>query len=72
MNVKVRSLVPQAGQLAIDIRLSSTINVTAFSARQDDFQQRNCGLLGISADPIELHREWLAAPPFKDTPTPGG
>ena len=34
MNVKVRSLTPQVGQLAIDIRLSSTINVTAFSARQ--------------------------------------
>ena len=34
MNVKVHSLTPQAGQLAIDIRLSATVNVTAFSARQ--------------------------------------
>jgi hypothetical protein len=34
MSVKVHSLTPQAGQLAIDIRLSATVNVTAFSARQ--------------------------------------
>jgi hypothetical protein len=34
MNVEVHSLMPQAGQLAIDIRLSATVNVTAFSARQ--------------------------------------
>jgi hypothetical protein len=34
MNVEVHSLTPQAGQLAIDIRLSATVNVTAFSARQ--------------------------------------
>jgi hypothetical protein len=34
MNIQVRSLTPQAGQLMIDIRLSATVNVTAFSARQ--------------------------------------
>ena len=34
MDVRVHSLTPQAGQLAIDIRLSATVNVTAFSARQ--------------------------------------
>jgi hypothetical protein len=34
MNVEVHSLTPQAGQLAIDIRLSAVVNVTAFSARQ--------------------------------------
>jgi hypothetical protein len=34
MSVEVHSLTPQAGQLAIDIRLSATVNVTAFSARQ--------------------------------------
>ena len=34
MSVEVHSLTPRAGQLAIDIRLSATVNVTAFSARQ--------------------------------------
>jgi alkyl hydroperoxide reductase subunit AhpC len=37
--------------------------LTAFSARHADFTRRNCSLLGISADPIEMHREWLATPP---------
>jgi eukaryotic-like serine/threonine-protein kinase len=30
-----------------------------FSARYSDFVQRNCDLLGISVDPVELHLEWL-------------
>ena len=34
MSVEVHTLTPQAGQLAIDIRLSATVNVTEFSARQ--------------------------------------
>jgi hypothetical protein len=34
MTVKVESLAPKTGQLTIDIRLSATVNVTAFSARQ--------------------------------------
>ena len=34
MSIEVHSLTPQAGQLAIDVRLSGTVNVTAFSARQ--------------------------------------
>jgi len=34
MNVEVRTLTPQSGQLEIDVRLSATVNVTAFSARQ--------------------------------------
>lgn len=33
--------------------------LTAFSARLEDFQCRGCQLLGISVDTIELHREWL-------------
>lgn len=39
--------------------------LTSFSARWPDFQQRNCELLGISADAVELHREWLTTPPAK-------
>lgn len=34
MNVNLERLVPPAGQLSIDIRVSTSINVTAFSARQ--------------------------------------
>ncbi len=34
MSVEVHTLTPQAGQLAIDVHLSATVNVTAFSARQ--------------------------------------
>jgi len=34
MSVEVHTLTPRAGQLAIDIRLSATVNVTEFSARQ--------------------------------------
>jgi len=34
MSVELHDLTPQSGQLAIDIHLSATINVTAFSARQ--------------------------------------
>lgn len=34
MSVKVESLTPTSGQLSINIQLSATVNVTAFSARQ--------------------------------------
>jgi hypothetical protein len=34
MSVEIHNLTPRSGQLAIDIRLSATVNVTAFSARQ--------------------------------------
>ncbi len=37
--------------------------LTSFSARGPDFQQRGCELLGLSVDTVELHREWLATPP---------
>ncbi len=37
--------------------------LAALSARHADFARRDCSLLGISADPIEMHRQWLAAPP---------
>ncbi len=41
--------------------------LTAFSARIAEFHKRDCDLLGVSVDTIELHREWLAA-----TPAEGG
>jgi hypothetical protein len=34
MSVQIQTLTPQSGQLEIDIRLSATVNVTAFSATQ--------------------------------------
>src|ERR1700754_2245921 len=37
--------------------------LTAFSARISEFHKRNCRLLGISVDTVELHREWLTTPP---------
>ena len=37
--------------------------LTAFSANASDFAGRGCRLLGISADPVDLHREWLETPP---------
>lgn len=37
--------------------------LTAFSARLPDFSQRECALLGVSVDSIELHQEWLSTSP---------
>jgi alkyl hydroperoxide reductase subunit AhpC/predicted Ser/Thr protein kinase len=37
--------------------------LTAFSARQPDFERHACGILGISVDSLDLHREWLRTPP---------
>jgi hypothetical protein len=34
MDVKLEKLTPDAGQLSINIQLSATVNVSAFSARQ--------------------------------------
>ncbi|WP_010584792.1 protein kinase domain-containing protein [Schlesneria paludicola] len=37
--------------------------LTSFSSRSHDFQQRNCQLLALSVDPIESHVEWLRTAP---------
>ncbi len=37
--------------------------LTSFSAHLADFAERDCELLGISVDTIELHREWLTTAP---------
>ncbi len=37
--------------------------LTAFSGRIEDFHRRDCDLLGISVDTIELHQEWLRTSP---------
>ena len=45
-----------------DFSFVSPTELTAFSARIDDFKFRDCQILGISVDSIELHREWLTTP----------
>jgi len=35
----------------------------SFSARVDDFRQRDCELLAVSVDSTARHNEWLATPP---------
>jgi alkyl hydroperoxide reductase subunit AhpC/predicted Ser/Thr protein kinase len=37
--------------------------LTSFSVHRADFAARDCDVLGISVDTIELHREWLTTPP---------
>jgi alkyl hydroperoxide reductase subunit AhpC/tRNA A-37 threonylcarbamoyl transferase component Bud32 len=37
--------------------------LSAFSARWSDFEQRDCQVLGISADSVVLHQEWLILSP---------
>ena len=36
--------------------------LTAFSARIEDFRSRNCELLGISVDSLDDHRRWFKTP----------
>eukprot|EP00913_Durusdinium_trenchii_P008807 g8273.t1 len=37
--------------------------LTAFSGRMEEFRKRDCDLLGVSVDTIELHKEWLETAP---------
>lgn len=37
--------------------------LSAFSARCSDFEKRDCQVLGISADSVVMHQEWLILPP---------
>jgi alkyl hydroperoxide reductase subunit AhpC len=39
--------------------------LTSFSARELDFRRRDCELLGLSVDSVELHREWLRTSPLE-------
>lgn len=47
MSVEIESLPPKSGQLSVNIQLSATVNVTAFSARQK--------VTGFVADEISTH-----------------
>src|SRR5579863_9721682 len=37
--------------------------LTSLSARWPDFERRNCRILGVSVDSVEMHNEWLNTPP---------
>ncbi len=37
--------------------------LTSLSARWSDFERRNCRILGVSVDTIDMHNEWLTTPP---------
>ena len=39
--------------------------LTVFSATIDDFEQRDCDIVAISVDSIELHGEWISTPASK-------
>lgn len=37
--------------------------LTSFSARLGEFEERHCRILGVSVDSIDSHQEWLTTPP---------
>ncbi len=37
--------------------------LTALSARHAEFADRGCRVVAVSVDPIEIHEEWIEAPP---------
>ncbi len=39
--------------------------LTSFSARAVDFAERDCEILAVSVDSIEMHQEWLTTPTQK-------
>ena len=45
-----------------DVSFVCPTELTAFSARLDEFRRRDCEILGVSVDPIESHRQWLTTP----------
>jgi alkyl hydroperoxide reductase subunit AhpC len=46
-----------------DFSLVCPTELTALSARIEEFRSRSCDLLGISTDSIGSHERWLATPP---------
>jgi alkyl hydroperoxide reductase subunit AhpC/predicted Ser/Thr protein kinase len=45
-----------------DFSLVCPTELTAFSARIEEFQSRGCEVLGISTDSLESHERWIATP----------
>lgn len=46
-----------------DFSLVCPTELTAFSGRAAEFRKRNCDLLAVSVDAIDLHRQWLSTSP---------
>lgn len=46
-----------------DFSLVCPTEVSAFSARLEEFQRRNCEVVGISVDPVDVHQQWIDLPP---------
>ncbi len=61
MSIKVESLAPSNGQLSINIQLSATVNVTAFSARQKvtGFVADEISTNMHAAEPTLVVGEWI-------------
>jgi len=45
-----------------DFSLVCPTELTALSARMEEFRRRGCDILGISTDSIESHERWIATP----------
>src|SRR6202051_304306 len=45
-----------------DFSLVCPTELTALSARLDEFACRDCEILGISTDSLDTHEKWIAAP----------
>lgn len=45
-----------------DFSLVCPTELSALSARLDEFHQRECALLGVSTDSVETHQRWLSTP----------
>ncbi len=45
-----------------DFSMVCPTELVGLSQRIDEFRKRDCDLLGISSDPVELHERWIAAP----------
>ena len=67
--VEMRSLSDYAGSWLLlifyprDFSFVCPTEITSFSSRSHEFAKRNCQLLALSVDTIEMHAEWLRTSP---------
>lgn len=45
-----------------DFSLVCPTELTALSARIEDFRKRGCEIIGVSSDSVETHERWIASP----------
>jgi peroxiredoxin (alkyl hydroperoxide reductase subunit C) len=46
----------------LDFTFVCPTELTAVSDRYDEFQERNCDVIGVSADSVHSHRAWINTP----------